>query len=299
MNSINEILKKCQLNPKRYTIIKNVRIIETDQGKFLLKKKKRSDKFKIYQYLVSRGFTNFPKEYNDLERDEYEVYPYIEVVATPDEQKALDMIYLMSLLHNKTTFYKNIDLNDIKETYERLDKKISYLTYYYHDLQDIIEQHIFMSPSEYLLIRNMSKVYAALFYSKNELEHWYSIVSQKKKERYVMIHNNLSLEHILESESPYLISWDYAKIDSPIYDIIPFYKKYFHTLDFHHLMNIYEGKYPLLEEERILMNVLLSIPEKIELDKNVYENTLAIKNMITMMDDTNEWISKQQSANTN
>ncbi len=299
MNSINDILKKCRLTPKRYTIIKNVRIIDTDQGKFILKKKKRLDKSKVYQYLSSRGFTNFPKEYNDLEKDEYEVYPYIETIATPDEQKALDMIYLMSLLHNKTTFYKNSDLNDIKETYEQLDKKISYLTYYYHDLQDIIEQHTFMSPSEYLLMRNISKIYAALFYSKNELEHWYSIVSQKKKERYVMIHNNLSLDHLLESESPYLISWDYAKMDSPIYDVMTFYKKYFHTLDFNQLLNVYESKYPLLEEERILMNILLSIPEKLELDKKEYENTRAIKNMITLLDDTNNLISKQQSANAN
>ena len=47
--------------------------------------------------------------------DNYEVYPYIKEVNLTLEERAIDIIYLISILHNKTTFYKNMDLDKIKE----------------------------------------------------------------------------------------------------------------------------------------------------------------------------------------
>ena len=46
----------------------------------------------------------------------------------PDEQKMLDMIDLVGLLHNKTTYYKNIDLDDYKKIYEDIANNIFYIS---------------------------------------------------------------------------------------------------------------------------------------------------------------------------
>ena len=44
-----------------------------------------------------------------------EIYPYIEDVYEPREQKAMDMVHLLSLLHSKTTFYGEVDIDKNKK----------------------------------------------------------------------------------------------------------------------------------------------------------------------------------------
>ena len=80
----------------------------------------------------------------------------------------------------------------------------------------------------------------------------------------MQIHNNLSLDHYLLADRPYLISWRLSKRDLPIYDLITLFQKYYKELDFCDLIRTYEAHYPMLSEERLLFFVLISIPEKIE-----------------------------------
>lgn len=294
MYKTNDLLRKYDLYPKKYTIKKNAKMIETERGNYVIKPKQRNDKKQLYQYLASRNFEYFPAPENDLIEDAYEIYPFIEEVMTPKEQKAGDIIYLISLLHNKTTFYKDIDLDDIKDFYEETLKELNYLEQYYLELQNMIENHVYMSPSEYLLIRNISKIYNVIYFCKHSLEKWYNIIS-KKKERYVLLHNNLELDHLLKGENTYLISWDKAKIGVPIYDFYHLYKKHCLDCDFISLFQLYESKYPLLEEEKILLFLLLAIPEKIVLEHDEYHKCQEISNMLLYLDKTSEFISKQNA----
>ena len=89
-----------------------------------------------------------------------------------------------------------------------------------------------MSPPSY----SISKLFSALNYAKNNIDKWYSIIEKKKRIRIVNIHNNLSLDHYLLSERPYLISWRLSKKDLPIYDLLKLYKKYYKELDFFDLL---------------------------------------------------------------
>ena len=61
-----------------------------------------------------------------------------------------------------------------------------------------------------------------------------------------------------------------------IYDIIKIYKKYFNDLDFSELLRLYESHYPLLEEERLLLFCLISIPSKLEFDNCEYDMCLMV-----------------------
>ena len=270
---IRELFDKNNIITRKITIKHNVRIIDTGNDKFVIKKRDK-DLENLFKYLSSRGFNYFP---NILYKtDNYDVYKYIEGVNLPREEEAIDIVKLLSILHNKTTFYKDIDDDSYKEIYEDIIDRIDYLYNYYDDFANIIEREEYMSPSNYLFIRNISKIFQALNYSRINIDKWYNLIKNKKRVRIVNLHNNVSLDHYLLADKPYLISWRLSKKDMPIYDIINFYKKYYNELDFSELLRIYEVNYPLLKEEKILLFCLLSIPSKLEFTDNEYDMCLKV-----------------------
>lgn len=259
---------------KKITLINNVKIVETETDKLVIKKR-NTDLEEIFNYLKSRSFEYIPEIIYRTEN--YDVYKYINDTYLEKEEKMLDIIKLVTLLHSKTTFYKEIDDDTYKELYENLTERIDYLYNYYNDIADIIENYDYMSPSNYLFIRNISKLFASLEYSKYQLNNWYQIIEEKKRIRVVNIHNNLSLEHYLLDERPYLISWDSSKRDLPIYDLITLYKKYYKELDFCDLFRIYESNYPLLKEEKNLLFCLLTVPDKLDFNDTEFNCCKKVK----------------------
>ncbi|MFA5407959.1 MAG: hypothetical protein WC343_04215 [Bacilli bacterium] len=279
MNDIRNITNKYAVTPYRYTIKKNATIIDTDDGHFVFKKRSNeSNPSELFKYLKSRDFKYFP---DFIDRDDsYDIYRYVEDVSTPREQKALDMMYLLSMLHNKTTFYKDIDEDDYKEIYEDTIKDIDYIYNYYTDIITIIETKIYMSPSEYLIARNISKIFNSIIFARREIDRWYDLVKNKHKKRVVTLHNNLDLDHLIRNDNLYLVSWDKAKCDMPLFDILDFYKRYALEFDFDELIKIYESKYQLLEEERALLFVMMSIPHKIGFQTKEIERCKEVRRIL-------------------
>ncbi len=289
MNNIKEFLDKHALNPYRYTIKKQVNIVDTDKGLFVLKKQK-NNLSKLFTYLKSRGFDNFPNLIDTDDRDDYSIYEYIEEIDTPKEQKALDIIYILTLLHNKTTFFQEVDKDSYKKIYEDVNNYLNYIYNYYTDIITIIESKIYMSPAEYLLAKNISKIFYSIGYCRKEINTWYNIVENNRKQRLATIHNNIKLDHLIKNQEPYLISWDKSKVDLPIYDLLTFYKNNYIELDFNELLKKYEEKYPLVDEERLLLFILLSIPDKIEIDEGEMGMCKKIDKMLDYLYKTDELI---------
>lgn len=273
-----KLLKDNGFTPKSITKNKNAYIIDTENGKYVIKKDE-SHLDKTYNYLLARGFNYYPNYYK---LDNYMIYDYIDNLQEDKNERLEDLIYLISLLHLKTTRYTNIDLADYKEIYENLMNKANDLYDYYTKLNDEIDSEIYMSPSFYLLARNISTVYSALSFSKKELDNWYDKVKKKDKQRKVLIHNNLDISHIRKNNSPYLISFTKSKVDYPIYDLYNLFKKY-NNLDFDNLFNIYQKKYPLKSDELILFFILISLPDKIIFTNDEYNNTILVKNMLSKL----------------
>ena len=259
---------------KKITIKKNVTIIDTGDNKLVIKKRTK-DLNKLYKYLSSRAFNYYPKIL--YQTDNYDIYEYIDEVDISIEEKALDIIKILTLLHSKTTFYKDIDDDTYKEIYEEITNRVEYLANYYEDIITVIESEEYMSPSNYLFARNVTKVFQALNYCKYNIDKWYDIIKEKKRVRIVNIHNNLEMDHYLVSDRPTLISWNESKRDMPIYDLVNIYQKYYNKLDFFDLIKSYEQGYPLFSEEKILFFVLISIPPKITFDAREYEMCLRVK----------------------
>ena len=271
-----------------------VTFVDTDRGSYAMKEMEH-DQEEIWNYLRSRNFLYYPEiiRYENrilvtkLEQD----------IAMPKEQKAEDLIDLMALLHQKTTHYKEVDISDYKELYEDISNNIFYLKTYYDDMMTIIESHIIMSPSEYLLARNITLVYSALNFSKEALEKWYEMIKDKRKQRMVILHNHLELSHFIRNQNAYLTSWDKAKFGIPIFDFYKFYKKHCLEFEFDELFNRYERSYPLLEEERLLLFILLALPSKIEWNDSEYAMCQKISNMIDEMIKTEKLISPYNTKN--
>ena len=289
MNNIKDFIDKYNLNVRGYEEKNNIRIIDTDKGKYVIKPKRNYDNG-LYQYLVNKNFNYIleREEFND-----YEVYPYINEVETPSPEKAIELVYTLSILHNKTTYYREVSIDKVKELYEKKQKEINYLEHYYHDMQDMIEQKVYMSPGEYLLIRNMSMIYSALGYSKMKLDEWYEYKIKQKKERIVLLHNKPCIDHILMGNQRFLISWNDYKRDIPIYDFLYFYKHDYMNLEMSTLFDIYKSKFYFTKDEKLLFLSLISIPEKVTFSNSNYINCLNVHKLVKYVAKTRDFTLKE------
>ena len=295
MYEISEFLKKYNIVPKSYQKNGKATIINTKNGKYVIKNKNRNNN-DILKYLLSRNFDYFPKILSDKD-DDYELIEYIEDIDMPEEQKMMDMIDLIALLHSKTTYYKEVDVDDFDKIYDDINNNIAYLYNYYNDIMTIIENKIRYSPSEYLLARNISIIFDTLNFESNLLNKWQELVKDKRKQRYVVIHNNLDIDHFLKDQNNYLISWDKSRIDLPIYDLYKLYKKNNLNYDFETLLKRYERVYPLLEEEKVLFHILILLPDKIEFNNNEFEMCQKISDTIDNLYKTKDYVLPYYSEN--
>lgn len=274
------------LNENNYEIVKITikgKVLIVDVGDNIYAIKKRVNNLEeLFNYLKSRTFIYYPNIL--FKTDNYDIYEYINDVEMPREEKAVDMIKLVAVLHKKTTFYKDVDENYYNDIYESILDEINYLNNYYNDLAEVFEREEFESPSHYLFIRNITKVLMCLNYARSNLEEWYKIISEKKRIRIVNIHNNLSLSHYLVSDSSYLISWDKSKKDIPIYDLLKMYKKYYLELDFIELLKCYELIFPWLIEEKRLFFCLIFIPPKINFDDKEFKMCQKVREFYDYLD---------------
>lgn len=268
MNKSIEVLKSIY-KPYRYTIQGKVLILNTTSGDFVVKEKQEKDIKELFSYLQSRNFSHFPRLI-DESRNDVNVYQYVEGVSMPLEQKAMDLIDVVSELHNKTTYYKNVTEDDFKEIYDAIKSNILYLQQYYNDLYENIKKEQYMAPSSYSLIRNISKIFSALEFVTQELDKWFQMVKEQSKKRISFIHNHLSLDHFIKSDQEYLISWENYRKDSPILDLVQFYQNEYFTINFEVIFARYLEKVKLTEDEKKLFFILISLPKKIEISEDVF-----------------------------
>ena len=265
---MNNTLNKLNIKPIKYEKKGKATIITTKDKKYVLKENNNN----IYDYLESRNFHNYP---NTKVIDNYEISDYIEEIDTPYDQKINDIVETISILHYKTSYVKDVS-NEYKRIYEDLKNNVEYLYNYYSDMMSIIESKVYMSPSEYLLSRNISKVFIKLDELGIDIEEWYNLVENKKTIRNSLIHNNLEINHIINKN---LISFNKSKKDMPIIDLYKMYKKN-NLTNIDSLLEIYEKVYPLEEDEKKLLYILIGLPDIIEYKDKEYQNTINVRNML-------------------
>ena len=288
-SDFREVINKFNIPVNRLTIKSGARIVD---NKIVIKDRKKYDLDNTYRYLKSRSFDYFPEPISV--GDDYEVYPFVENLNEPLEQKAMDLMHLLGLLHSKTTFYKEVDIDKNKQIYEEIVNKLEYLNDYYNNLITLIEKEIYMSPSSYLIARNINIIFESIYFAKDNIDTWYKMIENNKNERVSYIHNNINLDHYIRNDKPYLISWNNSRIDNPIYDLLSFYKNHYLDFDFDDLFHFYESSYSLKEEERLLLFTYMAIPSEIEVLNDEYKMCININKMIDYLYKTSNLILNYQ-----
>lgn len=278
-------------NIKKYEIKGKVKILTND--KIHIYKKSNKDIKKLEDYLYSRNFTSIPKIIDEtIEGYEYE---FIVDTDTPKEQKLNDLVKKLSELHLKTSYFKEVGEDKYLEIFEKINENILYIEGYYNDIITNIEKKIYYLPSEQLIARNYCKIIGAINYCKNELLNWKQIVDNYTKQRVCVVHNNLKTEHLLKGEKDYIISWDNSIIDTPIMDLYKLFKNENLINNFIELLELYENKFKLKEDEKKLLFILLSIPKKFDFSTSEFENTKNVRVFIDYLYKMNNLITSYNS----
>ena len=172
-----------------------------------------------------------------------------------------------------------------------------YLYEYYYTLQDMIENKVYMAPSEYLFIRNVSIIYSALKYSLETLEHWYKIMKEKTRERFVYCHGKCELSHFLTSSNDYFISLENAHIGKPTEDFLYFYQKNYQDTDMISNFKFYQHRYQYKEEEMLYFLVKITIPEKLDIYPSSLEKCIELTQFYDKLKFNSNFISHYQKNN--
>jgi len=268
MNKSLDIINRTY-KPFKISKMNNCQILYT-MDKTICLKESKINYLELYTYLKSHNFSNIPKLIDNC-RKNYIITEYIENIENNPEQKANELIKLVSLLHAKTSYFKEISPDKYKEIYEKIKNRAIYIKNIYNKKFDNAIKKELYTPSEYLFLRNFSLINNACNYSLTKIEEWYSQIKDKTKERVALIHNNLSLNHFIKNDKDYLISWDKYTFDSPIIDLYKFYQKEWQYIPFKELLIEYNKEFKLNDDEKKLLDILISLPYEIEGTKEINE----------------------------
>lgn len=267
-NEIKRIIEKYK--PLKYTIKgKTVNLFST-AGDYVIKPTKKNIK-ELFNYLNSRNFTSFPKIVE--QNDDYITYEYVESLDTPKEQQLLDLVLVVSKLHNKTAYFKEVTEDKYTEIYDNIKSNILFLKDYYSKMYDEAFTEIYSSPSNYYFLLNYSLINNDLTFIENELDEWFNLVKEANKQRVCLVHNNLSLDHFVKGMDSYLLSWDKYSFDTPVIDIVNLYKNEYLTCDFSGILKEYLKNFKLSKDEEKLLFILLSLPDEIHKEMSEFNNT--------------------------
>ncbi len=278
----NELYK-----PYKITRKNNVYILNTMDGDYVVKENPKINYKDLYKYLKSRSFNYVPTMSLDS-RDDLLVLEYQDDITLDKEQKALDLIEVVSLLHNKTSYFKSVTNDKYKEVYENINNNILYVTNLYEECFNKFIEEEYLVPSHYLFLRNYSLIYNANKYAKDKLDEWFNMIKDKNKERVALVHNNLKLEHFIKNDDEYLISWDNYTVDSPVLDLYRFYQNEWMNISFNDIFLKYNDNFELLPQEKVFLDILISIPFVVKFDKDEIKNCQMVRELINYLNSSSK-----------
>ena len=249
--------------------------------------KNEEDLTDLYKYLDSKKFSNYVPIIDN--KDNYSKYKYIDSINYNNEDLALSGIKVLAELHKKTSYNKEVNIDKINDIYCSLKAYINYVLDYYKNIINNILLIEYPFSSDLLLINNYYKINEMCNKSLDLLEKWL-LNNTNNDKRFVLNHGNLSLEHILINDKTYFISWSKSSFDSPVLDLINFYKNTWDKTEFDYILKDYLNIFELTENELILLCINISIPPIFIDSKSEFIRTKNVANILKYLYKTDNLI---------
>ena len=266
-------------------------VYSTSGNRYLVKKEFNNSK--LYKYFESIDFNDYEKMIDCSYG--CELYHYYGDSFIDKYGIAKSEILSLIDLHNKSFSYIDFDDNMKNKFYEFYKNKIDGCLKYYLKLQDEIEEMEFISPAYYLLLNNISKFYKLLHFASDKLNYINGLDSIRIRE--VLLVGNISIENYCYGEKKYFISFDEAKRDYLIFDLVSFYKNNIFKVDCISLIDLYNSKIKLNECEYAFFLLLICIPNILGFENSNFNNTVVVRNEVNYIDKTLKYLLEKDKEN--
>lgn len=239
-------------------IIDNVKVFNDE---VVIKKKGDKDLEYLFAYLKSKNFYHIP---NIESKDEFYHFNYINDNSITDDDKYLELVRVVALLHQNTSYQKKISRDKYDSLYKYIDEYIAFYLNYFYEYLLLIETKEDNNMFELFFMNNYSFMINYFRDIKLILDDWYNKISDHDNERVSIIHNNLSLKHFIMGKEKILVSWDLYSIDSPLIDINKLIKNEYFKIDIDKVVREYLNNMELSIEEILLLKIIILLPMQID-----------------------------------
>lgn len=245
----------------------------------------------VFDYLKSRNFLGFLKPLKD--DGSCEIYIFQED-NVPFQDKAKDLILLLSLLHTKTTTYEKVVFADCEKFYQEIASKINFQMEYYLKLQEQFENNVYMAPDEYLFMRNASIFYRNLRKSREYLDLWLDFLKKEENRRVVFLQGSPTFFNFVDLEKPYFRDFSLSKRGCVVYDFLFFYKRFYEDVEMVSLFRLYQKNFYFDEGEKYLFYALLLFNDNVvDISASHYKNVVEFNKTIRYLESSYSFLLKQ------
>lgn len=273
LDPYTELLKRYKIKPDYMEDFGKVKKVYSNKGTFALKQVQFTDEQRhhfIYtvQSLHEKGYRHVVPIFPTTDGSyicrhfqyDYYVMPWLESNRFNMREPQEDLMREAARLHTVSMTKGRVNQQYFYHFYENSKLNIEMRKLDYERFIDICEKKIYMSPFELLYCTYFTQFMIIEDLALRQLDNWYDVVKEKKQDRAVLCHGNLSPNHLLYDENgqSYLINFDRSFIASPIYDLLSFFKKMFYqypqtSSEASHWYAQYNRQNHLTEDERLLL----------------------------------------------
>lgn len=215
--------------------INDTYIINSDIGKYFLKKINNKHTARIFKFVRVNKFENtiYPMrtkedEYlSDINDENYLMLPWVEKIDYPEEKSLIDLLKLLKKLHEKTVINRvgsNRDISDYIDFQKyKMNKVFNVCDLFIAEC----EEKIYNSPVEWIYLYNYNQIINVKRLLLKLEQKLSKLIKEKDIFTLSIVHRKPYLEHLLISnDNFYLVSIDNCKIGCPILDYVRLFINY-------------------------------------------------------------------------
>lgn len=288
------VLFQYDVYPNKIETIGNIKKLYTPRGTYALKETKMTTEERLWfvhvlERLHRLGFDRFVAPFPSKsggpltvhEGRTYYLMPWLNGedthILSPEEQ----LIEAGAALHLLTEKEQRYSDEVVQSSYDGLVKRWSAHEEEFENFAAKAEDKIYFSPFELSYLSFFREAMQAADAAKHHLSRWLELSKENKRYRVVLCHGRLSTGHFVDG---CLLNFEHAVLDSPVRDLAMLFRGTFmqgratEAEDPFDWLQTYGERFPLREEEKMLLAAYLTFPEAVCRSIREYRDPLPEEN---------------------